>query len=146
VNNYLDTQGIFIFDLNTVHKYRDILGESTIAENREDLSFIWENYYDEKEKINQYDITIYKKTEIEFDDDGDNSRALYERMEETHYQKAYEVEEIIQLLNEAGMEFVAVYDACTKNPPNEKSERVHFVAREKKQENKFYTDNVAAKS
>jgi SAM-dependent methyltransferase len=146
VNNYLDTQGIFIFDLNTVHKYRDILGESTIAENREDLSFIWENYYDEQEKINQYDITIYKKTEIEFEDDGDNSRALYERMEETHYQKAYEVEEVIQLLNEAGMEFLAVYDACTKNPPNENSERVYFVAREKKQENKFYTDNVAAKS
>ena len=43
VNNYLDPQGIFLFDMNTVHKYRDILGETTIAENRDEGSFIWEN-------------------------------------------------------------------------------------------------------
>ena len=32
VNNYLDPEGIFLFDMNTVHKYRDILGDTTIAE------------------------------------------------------------------------------------------------------------------
>ena len=32
VNNYLDPQGVFIFDLNTVHKYRDLIGDRTIAE------------------------------------------------------------------------------------------------------------------
>ena len=26
VNNYLDPEGIFLFDMNTVHKYRDLLG------------------------------------------------------------------------------------------------------------------------
>ena len=35
VNEYLDPDGIFIFDLNTVYKYRELLGETTIAENRE---------------------------------------------------------------------------------------------------------------
>ena len=40
-NNYLDPKGIFIFDMNTVYKYREQLGEQTIAENREDSSFIW---------------------------------------------------------------------------------------------------------
>ena len=44
VNNYLDPGGIFIFDLNTVYKYRELLGEQTIAENREDASFIWDNF------------------------------------------------------------------------------------------------------
>ena len=57
VNNYLDPGGIFIFDLNTVHKYRDILGDATIAENREECSFIWENDFDEEEGINEYDLT-----------------------------------------------------------------------------------------
>ena len=33
VNEYLDPDGIFIFDLNTVYKYRELLGETTIAEN-----------------------------------------------------------------------------------------------------------------
>ena len=40
VNNYLDPGGIFLFDLNTPYKYREILGEQTIAEDREDASFI----------------------------------------------------------------------------------------------------------
>ena len=45
VNNYLDPGGIFIFDMNTVYKYQELLGDITIAENREDCSFIWENTY-----------------------------------------------------------------------------------------------------
>ena len=45
VNNYLDPSGVFIFDLNTLFKYEE-LGESVIAENREESSFIWENWYD----------------------------------------------------------------------------------------------------
>ncbi len=143
VNNYLDPQGIFIFDMNTVHKYRNILGETTIAENREDCSFIWENYYHEKEAINQYDITIYKKTEIEIEAEEDETassyeRNLYERWEETHYQRAYELEEIKSLLREAGMEYVTAYDALTKHTPTKESERIYIIAREKKQENKLY--------
>ena len=49
VNNYLDPEGIFLFDMNTVHKYRDLLGDTTIAENRDEGSFIWDNSYDEEE-------------------------------------------------------------------------------------------------
>ena len=141
VNNYLDTRGVFIFDLNTVHKYRDILGETTIAENRENASFIWENYYDQESMINQYDITIYNKVELELEDEKEQT-SLYERMEETHYQRAYELNDIIQLIQEAGMEYVTAYDALTRNAPNELSERIYVIAREKKQDNKFYTDEV----
>lgn len=38
VNNYLDPGGLFIFDMNTIHKYRDVIGDTTIAEDREDGS------------------------------------------------------------------------------------------------------------
>ena len=47
VNNYLDPQGIFLFDMNTVYKYQTMIGNTTIAENRDEGSFIWENSYDE---------------------------------------------------------------------------------------------------
>ena len=59
VNNYLDPKGIFLFDFNTVHKYRDVIGDSTIAEDRGVCSFIWDNRYDEKEQINEYDLTLF---------------------------------------------------------------------------------------
>lgn len=154
VNNYLDAGGIFIFDMNTVHKYKDILGDNTIAENREDCSFIWDNYYDEDKMINEYDVTIFVKVDEEAEDEseadeketldedyginGDSSVNLYERYEEVHYQKAYTIDTVTRLIEKAGMEFVTVYDAFTHNSPDEKSERVYFVAREKHQENKLY--------
>ena len=53
VNNYLEKEGVFIFDLNTEYKYREILGTRNICENREDASFIWENYFYPEEKINE---------------------------------------------------------------------------------------------
>ena len=59
VNNYLDPKGIFFFDFNTVHKYRDVIGDSTIAEDRGVCSFIWDNRYYEKEQINEYDLTLF---------------------------------------------------------------------------------------
>ena len=59
VNNYLDPKGIFLFDFNTVHKYRDVIGDSTIAEDRGVCSFIWDNRYYEKEQINEYDLTLF---------------------------------------------------------------------------------------
>ena len=59
VNNYLDPKGIFLFDFNTVHKYRDLIGDSTIAEDRGVCSFIWDNRYYEKEQINEYDLTLF---------------------------------------------------------------------------------------
>ena len=121
VNNYLDPGGIFIFDLNTEYKYREILGSSTIAEEREESSFIWENTYDEEERMNEYDLTLF----IQEEDD------LYRKYQETHYQKAYSLSEVREALEAAGMEFVAVYDAFTREPVRENSERVYVIARER---------------
>lgn len=120
VNNYLDPKGIFIFDLNTVYKYKEMLGETTISENRDEGSFIWDNYYDEAENINQYDLTLFIREE----DD------LYRKYEETHFQRAYELDMVKQLLMEAGMEFVAAYDAFTREPVRGNSERIYVIARE----------------
>ena len=114
VNNYLDPGGVFIFDLNTEYKYREIMGDSTIAEDRDDSSFIWDNQYEEEEKINIYDLSIFVREE------GD----LFRKYHETHYQRAYSLEEVKRAISEAGMEFVAVYDAFTKNPPRKDSPEI----------------------
>lgn len=120
VNNYLDPGGIFLFDMNTVHKYRDILGDDTIAENRDEGSFIWENSYDPDTGLNIYELAVFLPRE-----DG-----LYEKCEELHCQRAYEQAEIEALIREAGMEIVGVYDAYTDKPASPDSERLLFIARE----------------
>ena len=120
VNNYLDPGGLFIFDMNTIHKYRDVIGDTTIAEDREDGSFIWENSYDRENALNVYELALFLPRE-----DG-----LYEKCEEEHVQKAYSIEAIKAMIVKAGMELVAVCDAYTHNPGDENCERLTFVARE----------------
>lgn len=122
VNNYLDPKGIFIFDFNTEYKYREVLGEQTIAEDREDCSFIWDNYYYEEERINEYELTLFIREEDQPD--------LYRKYQETHLQRAYTLDEIKELVERSGLEFVAAYDAYTKNPPQADSERICVMARE----------------
>ena len=63
VNNYLDPKGLFIFDLNSMYKYKQILADNTIAENRENESFIWENYYDEETNLNSYELSVFVREE-----------------------------------------------------------------------------------
>ena len=124
VNNYLDPRGIFIFDLNTIYKYETLMGESTIAEDREECSFIWDNYYDKESKINEYDLSLFIKQEED----------LYRKYTENHYQRAYSLEEVKRAINEAGMDFVAAFDAFTQNPVKDTSERIYIIARERGKE------------
>ena len=126
VNNYLDPGGVFIFDFNTEYKYREILGETTIAEDRGECSFIWDNYYYEDEKINEYDLTLFIRDAEYSGEHGE----LYRKFQETHYQRGYTPEEMKDLLGRSGMEFLAAYDAFTKDDPVEESERIYIVARE----------------
>ena len=121
VNNYLDPGAPFIFDFNPVYKYKNLLGEQTFAENREDASFIWDNYYDPEEKINEYDLTLFIR--------GEDGR--FSRFEETHYQRAYTLTEVKDALKEAGMTFVEAFDGYTNAPPTRTSERILVVVQEK---------------
>jgi SAM-dependent methyltransferase len=123
VNNYLYPQGIFIFDFNTVHKYADIIGDATIAENREECSFIWENYYHEAEEINEYDLTIF------VEDDNKGGEPLFRRFQETHYQRGYRLEQMQSLVEQSGLEFLKAIDADTHGAVSEESERIYIVAR-----------------
>lgn len=122
-SEYLDAGGLFIFDLNTRWKYETLLAENTFAETRENCAFIWENYYDPEERINEYDLNLFLEN-------GDH----YDRFEEFHYQRAYDVAEIQEMLDLAGFEVMRVYDSFTDEDAKEDSERIHFAARKGKRE------------
>lgn len=141
VNNYLDKDGVFIFDMNTEYKYKELMGDTTIAENREDVSFIWENLYDAEKRLNEYCLTLFAKVEAEDDEEEneENGRAaLYEKYEEVHLQRAYPLDEVKRLLAEAGMTFVAAYDVLTHEAPGPECERMYIVAKEGHQSGKTY--------
>lgn len=121
VNNYLYPGGLFIFDFNTLYKYETVIGDTTIAENREDCSFIWENYFHEEEAVNEYDLTIFAR---------EKESPLFRRFTETHFQRGYTLAEMTGFVEKAGMEVVLTLDADTHSVPTETSERIYVIARE----------------
>ncbi len=127
VNNYLFPKGLFIFDFNTDYKYREVIGDATIAENRENCSFIWENFYDEESGINEYDLTIF----VRDDEESETEEQLFRRFQETHYQRGYKLQEMLHYVTESGLEFVCAMDADTEGEVTEITERVLMVCREK---------------
>lgn len=120
VNNYLDPGGLFLFDFNTAYKYKTVIGDTTIAENRDECSFIWENYYHEEEELNEYDLTIFVQEE----------RELFRKFTETHVQRGYTLPVIRRLVEESGMSFKGALDADTHQEVTENSERIYVFAAE----------------
>ena len=119
VNNYLDPKGLFIFDIKTENYYKK-LGTSTIAENREEGSFIWENDYDETTKDNYYYLTIYEA----------NDEGTFDRYEEEHLQHAFSQDEVVNAIEQSGLQLLEVLDVATMEAPKDDSDRLYFIARE----------------
>ncbi|MDO4531347.1 MAG: class I SAM-dependent methyltransferase [Bacillota bacterium] len=116
---HMTAESLFVFDLNTEYKFKEVLGQNVFGSAEEHAAYIWENDYDEEEKINEYYVSFFLENE-----DG-----LYERVEEFHYERAYSMEEVAEALEAAGMTLLEVTDGYSFDKPHEKSERLLFTAR-----------------
>lgn len=119
VRNYLDPGGLFIFDMNTAHKYRDVMGDRVIAEDREQVSFIWYNHYEEAEERNYIDLNLFVREE-----DG-----RYRKFSEMHVQAGYTYEKIAGLIRQSGLTLVNAFDGYSEKPADDISQRILFVCR-----------------
>lgn len=119
VYNHLEDDGIFIFDINSFYKLKYIIGNNTFVEDREDIFYSWENYFDEEDNICEFYLTFF------FSEDGKN----FQRFDEDHLEKAYKVDEIVDLLKEAGFEDIEYFEAFGFEKPVEETERINFVVK-----------------
>ncbi|MDE5777633.1 MAG: class I SAM-dependent methyltransferase [Lachnospiraceae bacterium] len=120
IKHHLKREGVFIFDLKTPYFYETVLGDQIFCDHQPDCSYTWENSYFKEDRINQYELTFFaKKSDSE----------LFERFTEIHHQRAFYISEIIDLLSEAGLEYITAYDAFTDSPPQTDSERIYIIAR-----------------
>ncbi len=118
VYELLKQKGVFIFDISSYNKLSNILGNNTFGENREDITYIWENYFDDESNMVEMDLAFFTR-------DGE----YYQKFEETHYQRAYKNDEIIQMLKNSGFEDVKAYKDFTFSNADEETERVFFVCK-----------------
>lgn len=107
--------GVFIFDISSAYKLEHILGNHVFAENHPEVSFIWENTYNRRKKQVEMLLTLFGK-------EGD----LYRKYEEVHVQRAYETEELMEMLARAGFDRCRVYETLTFDEPVAVSDRLTF--------------------
>lgn len=115
----LKENGLFIFDISSFYKLSSVLGNNMYGENREDIAYMWQNYFDDEENLVEMELAFFVK-----DEDG-----RFERFEEVHQQRAYTEEEILDMLQSVGFKDIKVYSDFTFEAPKEDSERIFFVGR-----------------
>lgn len=123
VNNYLEPDGVFIFDLHTGYYFKKVLSDNVFAQTEESGASIWENSFDEETGLNSYNVTMFIKCSDEED--------LYERYEELHVEKYYSDEDIRTMLDAAGLKLVSIYDGYKDEEPEATSDRLVYIARKK---------------
>ena len=110
--------GALVFDVSTPHKLRDELCASLICEDREDITYFWQNRWHPRESSVEMMLCFFVKEK-----DG-----RYRRMEERQIQRAWEVQELKGQLLQAGFRGVCVYGDGTLNPAKETDLRWHICA------------------
>ena len=117
VSLFLEKERLFIFDLNTEYKHREVLGNNTFVIDTDDVYCVWQNEYDGK---NSVEITLDF-----FVPDGD----AYYRTGESFCERAYTEREIANALQKAGLKIEAIFADMGETAPADTTERVVYVTR-----------------
>lgn len=118
VHNYLDPGGLFIFDINTAYKLKNVLAGNTFCGESDKAFYCWENVYDPDYSICEFTLNFFIKN-------GEN----YSRHTETHYQRAYTDSYLKRILKKCGFEVLDSFDDLSFNSPSRNSEKVFYIAR-----------------
>jgi len=120
VSLFMNKDGAFAFDVNTIYKHKNVLADNSFIYEFDDLFCAWQNNYNEED--NSVDITL------DFFEEEDG---VYYRSGENFSEQAYELDEISAWLEETGFEIIGVYDDLTTEPVKSDSERAVILAKKK---------------
>ncbi len=116
VENYLNHGGIFIFDVNTLHKYEKILADNTFVFEEKDVFYTWENNFDGE--YCDYRLNFFVR-------DGN----VYKRFTEEHSQRYHSHAELKKAIERAGLIIEAIYSELSFEKQSDCDERVFYVVK-----------------
>ncbi|MBE6581666.1 MAG: class I SAM-dependent methyltransferase [Ruminococcaceae bacterium] len=119
VHNYLDPNGIFIFDVNTPYKFEHIYGNNHYILEDDGIYCGWQNYFDKKSGLCDFELSF-------FYENGDGS---YTRLDETQTERCYSIKTVTDLLIKNGFEIIKIISDFEGSPLKDTDERAYFVCR-----------------
>ena len=118
VNNYTERGGIFVFDINTEYRYKNVFGDSSyVYENGDDM-LVWQNYYNEKTRLCRFYLTEFTER-----------CGMYERSDELQCQRYYSLQSIKRALAACGFCLCGIYGGTDFSPLTENSEKAYIIAK-----------------
>lgn len=122
VHNYLDPDGLFLFDINSPYKFERIFSDNAYILEDNGVYCGWQNEYDNERKTCSFYLTVFEERE-----DGS-----YARYDETQREKCYSEKQIRTVLEKCRFEVLGVFGGYDMTPISENTERYYFAARAKK--------------
>lgn len=116
VKTHLDG-GVFIFDVSTRHKLKNVIGGNTFIRSEYDVFCSWQNRFIEKNSLSDMYLNFFVR-------EGDGR---YSRFEERHLQRGWSERQLSFALRRAGFSDISAYDELTFDPPRPDSDRIVFV-------------------
>ncbi len=122
VYNYLAPDGIFVFDVNTPHRFKSVYGNNDyILENGGALC-AWQNEFNEKSGLCRFFLSVFTEN-----DDG-----TYSRNDEIQTEKCYTLAQLKRALTDTGFEILGIYGDFNHSLATDTDEKWYFTARCKK--------------
>lgn len=125
VSLFMNPNGIFILDVNTLYKHREVLGNNTFIYDTDDVYCVWQN------TLGEDSATV--RMEMDFFVPVSDNKPLYARESEQFSECAYSEEEFENMLQAAGFAVCGKFDGYSENAPHAESERLVYVLRKEKQ-------------
>ncbi len=119
ISLFLEPGRLFVFDMNTLYKHREVLGNNSYKMRRRGVTCFWSN------RLLDDGVT----TEITVDFVYKAGLLKKETVCEQFLERAYTEEEINLAIKEAGLSLEAVFEESTFNAPSDKSQRNIYVTR-----------------
>ena len=110
--------GIF-FDISSAYKIETVLGNNLLGGDGREAAYLWQNSYNEKTRVVQMDLSVFIRQPDE----------RYIRCDETHFQRAYDTDEILDALGSAGFAGARAFGQHGLKAPGRTAERIFFAAR-----------------
>ena len=114
---FMNPDGTFVFDVNTVYKHQQILSNNTFVYDTDSVFCVWQNSLKENNIVN-IELDLFER-------EGES----YFRSSEHFSERAYEIDELTRMLTKAGFEDIKVFHDMTTQPLRDDSDRAVFVAR-----------------
>lgn len=122
VKNYLNPDGIFIFDINSKYKLSNVLSDTISVYDEDGVYCVWDSYYDESDKICSFNLEFFTETE----------NGLYKRKNEYQEERAYTINEIQDCAEKVGLKFECAYADRTFDEPKEDTERIFIILKKRR--------------